>query len=415
MVKSSGMKKNITQLPGSEVDLEVTLSKDEFIPYVELSRADALKNISVKGFRPGMAPEHIASAGVDPEKVYTEAVHAAARETLNDIRDERQWVFIDAPKIEVTETTEAEGGLRFKARLTLFPDVALGDYKKIAGRILAERRPQPVGEEEIEKTLSWLRDSRAVLTRAVRPAAQGDLVEADVSSRVDGKPLEGGALAGDRFVLGASRYVPGFDQHLIGHTEGERINFALAAPADYWKKDLQNKNIDFSVRVKAVFERTLPELTDEFAIRLGRDFKTIAQVRENIRQGLVIEKEKKERDRLRAKMMEEIGKAARAGIPPVMVERTLDGLVEEVRELAPAGLTAQYTNEQLRADLREQATARVLAHLIIYKIAKNERLEPIPDEVNEESKRQNLDLKKYYDYSYGIAQNRKVFEFLEKI
>lgn len=418
------MKSHFKKLPGSTIVLEVSLDHNEFLPYWQRAFDAACSQVHLKGFRPGAAPKEFAGKAVDREKVFEYAVEEAARKTLQNVAQENEWSIIDRPRIEVfpvpaaetgtaTEHQQGATGLKFKATLVVFPEIELGNYKKIAHKTLGEKRKIEVETQEVEKTLDWVRQSRASLTRATHGAQNGNVIEVDVESFCEGKAIPGAALKEDRFVVGESRFVPGFDAAIAGHKEGDEARFSLTAPADYWQKDLQNKKIDFRVKVRAVFDRRIPELNDGFVQGLGRNFQTVDDVRKNIREGLAIEKEEKERERVRAKMVEEIVKRARIDVPQIMIEKTLDGLVREVKASLGAAV-ANHSDEELRKQLYERAVERVCANLVMYRIAKLEHLEPTPEEVEAEAKERKLDLERDYDYSYGIVQNKKVFALLER-
>jgi len=406
------MKSNFKKGPGSLINLEVALDVKEFSSYWEDARNQALNLVQVKGFRPGTAPKELAEQGLDKEKVFGKAAEEAVRVSLNKISQENDWVMIDKPKIEITEGAP-DSGLKYQAELVVFPEIKLANYKKIAKEILTEKKEIAVSPEEVEKSLNWVRESRAKLIRVDRTAGRGDAVDVNIESSVHGKLLPGGTLKGDRFVLGESRFMPGFDDQLVNHCAGEALNFSLTAGDDYWNKDLRGKTVDFRIKINGVFSRQLAELNDDFAKSLGLSFSTIGEVKASIESGLKIEKEQKEQDRIRVKIIEEIIKASKIDTPQILIEKTLDGLVKEVQIMTSVREPA-LSESELRRELAPRAKQRVLADLVIYKIVEQEKLEPSREEVEAEGQKLNLDLKTHYDYSYSTVRNRKLFEFLEK-
>src|SRR3989344_2390955 len=131
------MKNTIKKLPNSVVEVEVTLDHQEFLNYYQPIYDQALVSVNLKGFRPGTAPKDMADKAVDKERVFTEAVNRMVRDSLHELSEENSWQFIDQPKVEILESEElvkgvAGLGLKFKATLTVFPEVNLGDYEKVA-------------------------------------------------------------------------------------------------------------------------------------------------------------------------------------------------------------------------------------------------------------------------------------------
>ncbi len=407
------MKSSFKKQPSSIIDLEVSLDSKEFNVYWQTIYDRALENVAIKGFRPGAAPRELADKAIDKEAVFHKAAEEAVRASLNELSEDNHWTIIDQTKIELTEA-DPEKGLKYKAELTVFPEIELGNYKKIAKKVFSEKQPVKVEPEEIEKSLEWLRQSRAKLTRGSRPSERGDLVEASIESFTGGKLIQGGKLDGDRFILGESRFLPGFDDQLVNHKEGEILNFSLTAPADYWQKDLQGRQIDFKIKIRGVFKRELAELNDDFAKGLGSNFQTLEAVKTSIKQGIEAEKQDKERERLRLKIIEEVIKTSKIDLPKIMIEKTLGNMISETKAMMAGNTKFSYSDEEFKKQLEPRARERVLANLVMHKIAQIEHLEPTEEEIKAEAKVHNLDLKTYYDYTWSRVRNRKLFEFLER-
>jgi trigger factor len=225
-----------------------------------------------------------------------------------------------------------------------------------------------------------LADSRAKTKSVNRQARNNDVIEINFT--------ENGKEGNDRFILGRGHFLPGFEEQINGHRAGDRLNFSLKAPDDYWKKELRGRSIDFRVVVKNVLERELPEINDEFAKSLGQ-FTTLNDFKKSVSDGLLEEKKLKEKEKVRLAVLKEIAGRAEIDIPQVMFDK-------------------MPSKEQ------------VSSHLVVYKLAKEQGLEPTEEEVKAEMSkyqpdRVQLDPNRFYDYIYGIIQSRKVFEFLESL
>src|SRR3989344_9167837 len=187
-------KSSFKKLPGSKIELEITLTPLEFKDYHDREYEEAIRKVEIKGFRPGTAPKELADKAIDKEKIFDVAAREAVPNSLNEIKDKEGWSLIDAPKIEILEAAPTgDVGLKYKAELVIFPDVRLPDYKKIAAKIFSEKEEIAITPDEVEKSLEWLRKSRAAIVRAERPAEKGDLIEADVGASMNGASLHEGA------------------------------------------------------------------------------------------------------------------------------------------------------------------------------------------------------------------------------
>lgn len=388
------MKSKFTKKPGSLIELEAEFDQKEFKNYWQTAYDNVLANVNLKGFRPGAAPKELVDQAVDKDKVFEEAAKKAVSFGLDELSKENNWTIIDVPKIELQESPL---GLKYKAIFTIFPEINLSNYKKIAKKVLKEKKEVKVELAEVEKTLEWVRDSRAKITKVDREAHNGDLVDIDVNSDID-------SFKGEKFVLGKGHFMFGFEAKLENHKAGEVLEFSLTAPQDYLNEKLRGKTINFKVKINDVFNRELLELTDEFAQGLGPNFKTVDDLKKNINDGLRQEKEMKENEHLRIKILDEIIKDSKIDIPEIMTQKTLEGMVADYKPfLEKMGKSEEETREKLY----ERAKNNIASNLIIYKIAETEKLQPTAEEIG------NIDDERNYNYNYGVALNKKVFQFLE--
>ena len=314
LAMTNHMKPSFKKLPGSKIELEVSLEQKEFLPYYQAAYEAALKNVHLKGFRPGTAPKDLADGAVDKEKVFSEAAQTAIRWSLDEIAKDNEWTLVDSPKITVEDSKDL--GLVYKAELTIFPEIKIGNYKKIAKKILGEKKEQSVDLKEIDQTLEWIRNQRK---------------------------------AGDK----------------------------------------------------------IPELNDEFAKTLGK-FENLEALTKSVSDGILMEKNMKEKDRLRLKILDELIKDSQIDIPEIMVEKTYGGMNKQYGPMLKAG---GKNEEQIKTELRERARNNVATNLVIYQIAKTEHLEPTPEEV--EKAQGSVESEANYQYIYGVLQNEKVFSFLD--
>lgn len=401
------MKSTFAHAKNSKISLDVTLDAADFKPYFDHEYTEALRKVNLKGFRPGAAPEALAAQALDRVKVLELSMEGAVRATLNDLTEEHQWTIIDQPHIDVTsEKDPLKEGFSYQATITVFPAIQLSDYNAIKAIVHGKKQPEIViGPERITESLTWLQKSRAPMTRVARPAKNGDVLEADITTRLDGKPIPGGDVKHDRFEIGAGRFIPGFEEKLIGHKEGERIEFMLLVPKTYWRTELQEKSLAFTVTVLAVFELTLPALDDAFAKNLGK-FTTLDELKKSITDGLRDEEMQKYANAEREEIIKTISAKTTIDIPEIFIEKTIDQMIAEIRPTP--------TRDAVRAG----ATERVRAQLVLHEIAKRESLIPTKEEIESElplheRETKQLDASKRYDYIYGVLLNRKVFAFLD--
>ncbi|MBU4348374.1 hypothetical protein KJ671_02675 [Patescibacteria group bacterium] len=376
------MKYTHKNLPGSVKHLEINFGGDEFAKYWQTVYDKAVKEVDIKGFRKGSAPKEVADKAVNKDEVFSNASVNAVREILKQITEENGWEIVDQPKIDVEEKGK---DFIFKIDLTIFPEVFLKDYKKIAKNIFSEKKESSVSEKEVQEAIDWILNSRAKIVRSFKPAEIGNVVNIDYKGK------------NDQFILGQSRIEKNFDKKIVGHKDGEEFD---------------------GIKLNSVFERQLPELNDELVKTLGH-FKTVDDLKKSINEGISKEKALKEVEKLRIKILEEIIKNSKIDIPQIMIDRTLAGMLEEYKMY----VKQDFKEDDAKKKLEPEAKKKVASNLILYKIAKIEKLEPEPEEVEIESSKilsslrpeeaVRIDKERIHNYSYDILKNKKVFEFLE--
>lgn len=361
---------------------------DEFLSYWETSYGREASAVQLKGFRPGTAPKELLDKAINKDEVFNKAASLAVRDALKEITKENSWEIIDQPRVEILES---DAGLKFKAALIVFPKVTLGNYKKIAKSVLSDKKEIKIEQDEVDKTIDWVLKSRAQIIRVNREAKKGDVVEINL----DGNK--------DKFVLGEGQIRDGLEDKIVGHKEGDKFD---------------------GVELLGVYDRKVPELNDDFAKSAG-NFKNVEELKNSIKEGILKEKQDKETEKNRLKILEEIIKSAQIDMPEILVDKTLENMVHEYRHYMEhmKNLKDRPSEEDLSKRLKPEAEKRVASELIINQIARQEHLEPTTAEVEAEtntflksmdrSGALKIDPKRVYDYSYDIIKNRKVFGFLE--
>lgn len=414
-------------LPKSQLELSVELSANEFASYFDAAASELSRQNPIKGFRPGFAPKDVVAREFGREKLEQVAFDLAVKEGLNKAVYENKISSLG--EVEVNNVLPvSDGGLKFKAVVTILPQVDPGDYRKI--KVSLEK--VKVEEYEINDVLNNIVKSRTENLAVSRPAQRGDRVEIDFLVKKEGVTVDGGESKQHPLVLGEGHFIPGFEDNLIGLKEGEVKNFSLTAPADYRDKNLAGHKVDFEVKMNSVYERKLPDLTDDFAKSLGR-FASVDDLKKNVAEGLKTEKELAAKEKQRAQMVEELVKNIKVELPDELVQMELAKMTAELSDsLARMNMTLEnYLNhisktpEELKKEWEPQAEKRVKASLVLKEIAGRENIQVSDSEIEERlntllrsapplNPGQNLDLTALRGYVKNMIRNDKVFALLEE-
>ena len=374
------MRATVTTLDNNRVKLNVEVDLDEMSEAIDLAAKELSRQVSVKGFRKGKVPKNVLVAHLGGAEVLrSEAIRESlpnfyARAVADTLIDP-----IGQPQIDIT-AGEEEGPLVFDAEVEVRPEVAISGHKALRVTI-----PSPqVSDVELEAQIDRYRETDAVLREVERPIVSGDLVTMDVKvTKVasEDEPLE---MAEYMYTVGSGTITDGVDELILGLKAGETLSV--------------NGNLEpgvvatFDMNLKQVRERELPELSDEWVIE-NTDWQGADDMRDSIlaqlRSRKIVEAQMSQRD---AMLM-----ALSDLVPESEVSETLVAAETEERlhdlghRLGEQNLSLetflQVTNQTpdvLLEKLREDARRAVRIDLGLRAIAREEGLEPTPEEIDEE-------------------------------
>ncbi len=196
-------------LPRSRIEVRAEEPYEKLEPLLTKAARSLSEEITIPGFRKGMAPYEKIRDAVGEFKILEEAARLLIRKQYSEIMDELEGKheFIGSPDIAITKLAKGEA-LAYTITLSLIPALNLPDYKKIASRIAKNKKSIAVENKKIEDALKWLRESRATLITVTRPAQTGDRVEINFTARHTEVKLEGGESKNHPLTIGEGTFIP---------------------------------------------------------------------------------------------------------------------------------------------------------------------------------------------------------------
>jgi trigger factor len=350
---------------------------------IERIARDYSRRARIPGFRPGKAPARVVKQRFKSEILH-EVVHDLVPRAVDDALRERGVEAVDTPDIRDVNVEENQP-LTFTAAFDTLPAFDPGDLSTIE----LKRGSSRVEDTAVETALDRLRQ-RAARFEPVegRGVAHADTVVVDLER------TEAGA-APDRhenvsIELGAKANPPGFDEQLLGLEAGASKSFTLHYPDDHAITELAGKDVGYSIALKNIKRRVVPELDDEFAKDLG-EFETLDALRQRVREDLEHEARHTVEHELRAHLMKQLAARLPFEVPASLVEREMDRRVEEFAQR----LVAQQVDPRqagidwnaFRDSQRQAATEAVASALVLDELARREQLDPAEADVEAEIER----------------------------
>lgn len=376
------MKVTQERLEGSRVALTVEIEPEQVSAETDRAYQRVGSRVAVPGFRPGKAPRHILKNFVGEQRIRQETLDKLVPDAYRSALQETGVEPIADPDVEFL-TVEPEAPLSFRATVPVAPTVLVGDYHSIK----VSRSPAEVTDEQVDGFIEQLRAGQATWEDAPDHAIEpGDRLVADLSGEAEGVTL---ADAKDVELTAGQNGLPNeVDEGLTGTRAGEERTVLVTLPEDYPQAELAGSEATYTVSVKSVKRRVLPEIDDAFAQRIaGVD--TAAALRDDVRQRLREAAEQAEEDRLRRAVVDQLIARSTIDYPAVLVERQLDRSLEVFRNnLARQGFDPeQYlrltgeTVDALRERWRPDSERGIKADLVLAEVAKQERIEPTEEQI----------------------------------
>lgn len=378
------MKVNNEKTENSQAYLTIEMEPSEMEASLEKSYRRLVKRVDVPGFRRGKAPRAVLERHIGYDSLLQDTVDELVPEAYEKAIKEQAIEAIARPQIEVVQTDP----IIFKAVVPLKPVIKLGDYLSV--RIDPE--PVEVTEGDIDSVIEQLRHQHATWEPVQRSVDFGDLLTLDVESTVDDMPFINQKGAQYQVVRDSPAPAPGFAEQLVGMSKAEKKEFSLDLPSDYPRSEFAGKTASFKITVTEIKQENLPEVTDDFAQQVDPDFKTLANLREKASADLKARADQIARRNFEDKVIEAVVELSEVEFPPVLVEVEIDRTLERNLQFMQSGGRGleQYlksinkTLEELREELRPEATKRVAQSLVLGRIAEEEKVEVSPPEIDNE-------------------------------
>lgn len=421
------MNSTITKKEGNTVTLKLEVDTKKFEKAVQKSYIKNRGRFNIPGFRKGKVPRKIIELNYGEGVFYEDAINMVFPEAYEAAIEEHNLEPVDRPEIDIEELEKGKPVV-FIAEVTVKPEVELGEYKGIE----VEKVEYNVTEEDIEKEIKNIQERNArIIEVEDRAAKEGDILTIDYKGSIDGEQFEGGTAENQNLEIGSGRFIPGFEDQLIGKNKDEEVEVKVTFPEDYQAEDLAGKEATFEVKIHEIKEKELPELDDEFAKDVS-EFDTLDELKNDTKQKLEEQSENKEKAENENNVVEKVVENAEIDVPEAMVERQIDNEVNDFSyRLQFQGLNidkyfelTNTTMEDLREQMKENAEKVVKTDLVLETIGKKEGIEATDEEVEEEmekmAKQYNQEVEKIkknikdgdLDYiKMGIIK-RKTAEFL---
>ena len=371
-------------------EITINIECEDWKKALDESFKKKVKNVTIDGFRKGKCPRNIYDKKVGVETLFDGAADSVLQTAYTKAIEEAKVVPVIPAEVELTEIDETH--VTFKFVITSRPEVTVKNYKGLG----VKEEKAEVTDEEIEEEVKKLLDKYAELVIKEDGSVEtNDLVTIDYEGFLGSKAFEGGKGENYPLQIGSGTFIPGFEEQLIGMKREEEREIKVTFPEDYHEASLKGQEATFKVKVHEIKTKEKRELDQDFFDDLALEgVNDEASLKEEVKKNILAQKEMENENIYIDKLLSEVAKNVEVDIPEGMVtEETTRLLKRAEQSMMMQGLNLdlyyQITGqkeEDLRAQLKDEAYQNVLYRLMLEEITKLEKIEVSLDDAKKEAK-----------------------------
>ena len=301
-----------TSAEGLKREFKITVPATEVEDQISRRLGEIGQSVRIPGFRPGKVPLPLLRKRYGPA-VRHEVLESTVQGSSAEAMREQNLRPALPPQVEIVSAAEG-ADLEYKMSVEVLPDMPEPNF----GDLGIERLIAEVPEDDIDRALERIAESQRKAEPVERPAENGDIVVVDFVGRTGDVEFPGGKGENVSIELGAGRFIPGFEDQLIGVKAGEDRTVKVTFPADYGAPDLAGKDAVFEVKVKEVRQRLPAAVDDSLAEAVGLE--NLAELRQEVRQRMQNDYDSVARQRVKRALLDKLAERYDFPVPPGMVE-----------------------------------------------------------------------------------------------
>ncbi len=338
------------------------------------SRIDEIRpQMNLKGFRPGKVPaSHVRK--MFGKSIMSELIEGLMGETNQKAFEDAKIRPASQPDVQldgdIETVLEGKADLAYDLNVDIMPDFEPTDIKVIE----LERPVAKVADDDVKEALEKLAEQNVKFEARGKTAKakDGDAVAIDFVGKIDGEAFEGGSAEDQAVVIGAGRFIPGFEEQLVGVKAGDETELKVTFPEDYPSEDLKGKDAVFEVKVNEVRAPKTPDVDEEFATNFGLE--SLDQLKEMITQQIQTEHDGASRQKAKRALLDILDERHSFDLPPKMVDQEFETIWTQLQQEKEAGNLdeedASKTDDELKTEYRAIAERRVRLGLVLAEIGR---------------------------------------------
>jgi trigger factor len=430
------MKVTQEKLDKSQIGLEIEITPEITKQKYEQVIRNLSGTVNIPGFRKGKVPRQILLQRLGVTRIKAAALEELIPDGIEEAVKQEAISAIGQPRLrssfeELINIYEPGQPLTVLVAVDVEPEINLFQYTGLAAKA-EEIKYDPT---RVDDVLDKERQELATLIPVEGRAAQiGDIAVVDfkgVITKGEGEdesaeptPIPGGEATDFQVELQEDKFIPGFVTGMVGMNSGETREVTAQFPDPYANEELAGKPALFTVTLKEIKEKELPELNDDFAQEVS-EFETFEQLRASLEERYQKEAQNQTKVNQQEALLVELLKHVEVDLPVTLIDQEIDAMLSQTAmKLSQQGLDVRklFTQDiipQLRERSQPEAIERLKRSLSIQEIGKRESIKVTSEEVAtrveeilEQYTDEDIDENKLQSVVQNELQTEKILDWL---
>ena len=427
------MKVTQEKLPDSQIGLEIEISSETSQKTYEKVVQNLARSSNIPGFRKGKVPRQVLLQRLGSQRIKAAALEEIIQDSVRDAIAQESIESLGNYQLrsnfeELVQQYKPGETLTFSASVDVPPSVELGDYQNL--KVKAEE--SVYDPQQVDDFLEEKRAGQADLIPVEdRPAEMGDVAIIDFVGKLtsegeEGEEIEGGSATNFQVEIAEGKLIPGMVEGVVGMKPEETKDVSVTFPEDYAKEELAGKPAVFSITLKELKTKDLPDLDDDFAAE-NSEFETMAELRESLDKQFQEKAEKETKNNINEAITALLVEQSTVDIPETLIQEEVTQLLTQtLMQMQQMGIDVKKlfnadTVPKMRENARPEALENLKKSLVITEIGKRESLEATEaeiaekmQEVQEQFSGQEVDQEKLKEIVTNDLNQEKTFDWLRE-
>ncbi len=405
----------VEELTPTKKKIKVNIPWDVIQAKLESEYATLRATARIPGFRPGKVPQAILKKKFG-KNVEAEVIEKLVPEYYTNALIEAKLEPVGYPNIDGGIELKSDQPLSFTFTVEVKPEIKDLKYESIS----LKKREFTVEDEEVDKAIASLQESKALFSVTGEGMKEGDLAVIDGDAYIDGEQKEELSYKEFPFILGTESMPGEFSDAILNGKKGDEVEVSLKFESDYPNTTVAGKEVIFKVKIVETKKKNLPPLDDEFAREFEKN--TMDELKGMVLDNLESKKKSEINLAYKKDILNRLLKDNDFEIPESMVKEEIESFIVQLKESASKRNEAVKPDEQLSREYEPTARENVKSVIIIAEIGKKEKIEvndkDVKDAIDEIAVRHNLkaeEVTKLFSVREGSLDSMKSRLFGDKV